>query len=338
MNKALISGYFGFGNIGDETIKIVLRKELSSLNVYPQFLVKEVKEAGEIKRDNLWDIIRGVVTSNFVISGGGGLLQDRTSSRSLYYYLSILILAKIFKKKAFIIGQGIGPINRNINRILTKITLNKCDLISVRDGASKKLLEEIGVKKEIFVTQDLSFLYEIEFLKNDLSHTQYNILQVKGRENIDIEEMADIARLMHDKTKEEIVILPFFRDVDEPFAREIEKRTGFKVLVKDNVDEVLTIMNSAHIIVGMRYHSLLFSILLQKPVLPIFYDNKMRNLSKFFELDGIDIDKLNLPNFSKAFDTLLKNEEEIKKRIKDKLPIAKAYARKNFDLIIKYIS
>ena len=51
-----------------------------------------------------------------LISGGGSLLQDVTSSKSLHYYLSIIRCAEFFHKKVFIYSRGIGPIDRPGNR------------------------------------------------------------------------------------------------------------------------------------------------------------------------------------------------------------------------------
>ena len=48
--------------------------------------------------------------SELIISGGGSLLQDVTSKRSLLYYLSIIGLGKLFGKKVMLFAQGIGPI------------------------------------------------------------------------------------------------------------------------------------------------------------------------------------------------------------------------------------
>jgi len=67
--------------------------------------------------------------------------------------------------------------------LLTRNTLNKTDLITVRDNESKLLLDQIGVKKEVFVTSDLAFLYEPAEAKIDpVFNFPYNILQLKGHE------------------------------------------------------------------------------------------------------------------------------------------------------------
>lgn len=92
--------------------------------------------------------------SELIISGGGSLLQDVTSKRSLLYYLSIIGLGKFLgKSNAF--AQGIGPIRAKWARKLTSLVCNEADLITVRDSESAAELIEMGVKPEkITVTAD----------------------------------------------------------------------------------------------------------------------------------------------------------------------------------------
>jgi len=86
---------------------------------------------------NVIEIVRALENSNAFISGGGGLLQDKTSLRSLIYYTTLINIAKSLKKKTIIFAQGIGPLNKNISKGIIKKTLNKVDLITVRDEESK---------------------------------------------------------------------------------------------------------------------------------------------------------------------------------------------------------
>jgi polysaccharide pyruvyl transferase CsaB len=334
--KAVISGYFGFGNLGDESIKAVLERELPKINIKPVFLTKSKSKENEIIRTNIFQIINEIKNSDILISGGGGLLQDKTSSRSLYYYLSLLKLPKIFRKYSTVFAQGVGPITKNVDRKILKSILDTVDLITVRDNESKELLKSIGVRKEIFVTQDLAFLYEPATQKEFNFDEPYNILQIKGNEKIDLEEVADIARFMHYRTEYETILVPFYKNIDLDVAKRIEEKTKFKVVVPEDIDEVFAIFRGAKFIVGMRYHSVVFSLLLKKPILPIFYDDKVRNISHLFEIEGIDIKDLKLSYFSRAFINLLqKNDFEAK--IEDKLTTAKKDAKRNFELLLQLL-
>ena len=63
-----------------------------------------------VRRMSLPDIFRAVGWCDLLLSGGGSLLQDATSGRSILYYLFILGLAQLLGRQTFIYSQGIGPI------------------------------------------------------------------------------------------------------------------------------------------------------------------------------------------------------------------------------------
>ena len=57
-------------------------------------------------------LIRALREADGLISGGGSLLQDATSSKTIPYYLAVLKIAQWLGKPTFIYSQGIGPVSR----------------------------------------------------------------------------------------------------------------------------------------------------------------------------------------------------------------------------------
>ena len=163
MYNILISGYYGFNNIGDESILRTvidnLREKLPDVDitVLSQSPAQTSEKYGvkAARRMSLWDILRSVWRCDLLLSGGGSLLQDATSGRSILYYLFILRLAQLLHKQTFIYSQGIGPISAPRNRRLTASVLRRADGIVVRDARSRDLLLEIGVPARlVHVTAD----------------------------------------------------------------------------------------------------------------------------------------------------------------------------------------
>ena len=101
MYNILISGYYGFNNIGDESILRTvidnLREKLPQVDitVLSQSPAQTAEKYGvkAAARMNPWAILRSVRRCDMLLSGGGSLLQDATSGRSILYYLFILRLA-----------------------------------------------------------------------------------------------------------------------------------------------------------------------------------------------------------------------------------------------------
>ena len=156
MVNILISGYYGFDNIGDESILRTLVSSLRehipdcSLTVLSHNPASTREKYGveAVDRMSPMAILRAVKKCDMLISGGGSLLQDVTSSKSLHYYLSIIRCAEFFHKKVFIYSQGIGPIDRPGNRRAAAAALKRADGIVVRDERSAALLEEIGIARD----------------------------------------------------------------------------------------------------------------------------------------------------------------------------------------------
>ena len=95
MVNILISGYYGFDNIGDESILRTLVSSLRehipdcSLTVLSHNPTSTREKYGveAVDRMSPVAILRAVKKCDMLISGGGSLLQDVTSSKSLHYYL-----------------------------------------------------------------------------------------------------------------------------------------------------------------------------------------------------------------------------------------------------------
>jgi glycosyltransferase involved in cell wall biosynthesis len=162
----LMSGYFGFDNSGDDAILTAIVKDI--LDFRPDARVKVLSKdpnktenlcnVSAANRFKIRDVMRSLKSTDILVSGGGSLLQDVTSTRSLLYYLALMKLAFFYKKPVMVYANGIGPVNKPFNRRLVKRVLNKVDFITLRDEDSRKCLEEMGVKnKNIQVTADPVF-------------------------------------------------------------------------------------------------------------------------------------------------------------------------------------
>ena len=162
MIDILISGFYGFSNSGDEAVlqSIV---ELLKTNK-PEITIGALTQNGKniyvkgiqpVNRTSLFQIMRIMRKSKLFISGGGSLIQDVTSSRSLYYYLGLILLAKWMGTSVMLYANGIGPVNGSFNRWLSRHIVNKADLITLRETDSLHELKAMGITKPpCYVTAD----------------------------------------------------------------------------------------------------------------------------------------------------------------------------------------
>lgn len=160
VQRIVLSGYYGFDNSGDEAVlqAILLALEEQGreqgIRVEPIVLSANPARTSElygvqaVPRMKLGAVRAALRESHGLISGGGSLLQDATSPRTIPYYLLILKLAQWLGKPTFIYSQGIGPVHRRLFYGPIRRTIAKCAYISVRDEESAQLLGRMGVAHE----------------------------------------------------------------------------------------------------------------------------------------------------------------------------------------------
>jgi polysaccharide pyruvyl transferase CsaB len=145
--RLLISGYYGAGNLGDEAVLAGLLGALAATDVTP--VVASLDPAATTSAHAVAAVHRyhglpmALWRADAVVSGGGGLLQDVTSARSLGYYLGVLRLARALGKPVAVFGQSLGPLSPaggvRVRRALAGVPLG------LRDAPSLALAARLGL-------------------------------------------------------------------------------------------------------------------------------------------------------------------------------------------------
>src|SRR3989338_6073330 len=139
--KLLLSCYYCFSNVGDDAVLQAIvaglkavdsAADISVLSSAPS-LTAEINQVKAIPRYRSFSVLAALARTDVLISGGGTLFQNVTSNFSLLYYLGLILIAKLFRKKTMVFGQGFGPVKGRFWRRLVAIVLNRVDLITLRD-------------------------------------------------------------------------------------------------------------------------------------------------------------------------------------------------------------
>jgi polysaccharide pyruvyl transferase CsaB len=150
----LACGAYGKDNLGDDAMLTVLRGAMAGAFPERRLTVLSRKPANTRRRFrvrtrhtfNLFGFWREARRCEVFFHGGGNLLQDETSSRSLWFYLLTLWLAKKCGCKVLMIGCGIGGLRKPGNRRLTARIVASCvDGIALREADSLQELESLGI-------------------------------------------------------------------------------------------------------------------------------------------------------------------------------------------------
>ena len=129
----LLSGYYGFGNAGDEAVLAAILQSILAQQASARFTVTSgnprqtvqcFNSAGTpvsaIPRQEPRALLRALRGCDAFISGGGSLLQDVTSLRNVVYYTALIRFAQVLRKPVMIYAQGVGPLRRPIAQRLAR--------------------------------------------------------------------------------------------------------------------------------------------------------------------------------------------------------------------------
>ena len=120
MTRYVVSGYIGFDNFGDEAIASVLTSNQKKIGAEKITLISsnppKTSKLYGVESTGMFGFVKPIKDSDVLISGGGSLLQDVTSLKSLVYYLGIIMTALFFRKKVIIYAQGFTPFRTKIGK------------------------------------------------------------------------------------------------------------------------------------------------------------------------------------------------------------------------------
>jgi polysaccharide pyruvyl transferase CsaB len=147
----LICGYYGEHNLGDDALLAVLLQQLPQgcrpvVTARDQQQVRRLFGVQTTDRTRLAAVLRALAGCDALVLGGGSLLQDATSLRSLIYYAVLMAAARLQGKPVVLWAQGLGPLRRRRSRALVRALLPQATAISWRDGASAALARSWGVE------------------------------------------------------------------------------------------------------------------------------------------------------------------------------------------------
>ena len=161
---AVICGAYGRGNAGDDAILEAILGEMRSIDPdMPVTVISKDPRATRlsyrvrsVSRVDLPGWLGAMRKAKLYINGGGSLIQDVTSRRSLWFYLMNIRAAKWAGCAVQMYGCGIGPVTRGNHRKLAAKVLNRnVDVITLREPDSLEELKSMGVDRpEIRLTAD----------------------------------------------------------------------------------------------------------------------------------------------------------------------------------------
>ena len=339
-DRIIISGYYGFKNSGDDALLSAIINDIKKYKSSPNITVLSAnpKETAEkykvhaINRLNAFKLIRYMKNTGLLISGGGTLIQDATSTKSLIYYLAVIKLALRNGVKVMLYSNGIGPLRSKNNIKRAEKVLNDVDIITLRDPQSKEVLESIGVTKPqtlisadpVFGIENFSPVRGREILDSFGIKSDTRLLGVSVRRtrntNPDFERaVAKMCDYASEKYGCMAVFMPMQTNKDEQISRNIMSRMQSKSVIIDkrlSVEDMISVSSALDACIGMRLHSLIYSAIGNVPLIGISYDPKIKSFMDYISQQlCADIASLDETMALKLVDDLFGDYDAIKQRL-----------------------
>jgi polysaccharide pyruvyl transferase CsaB len=304
--RALLSGYYGKGNGGDEALLATLLQMLPS-HVTPVVLSGNPEETSDrygVESHNrmaVLPVLQALRSCDAFIWGGGSLIQDVTSTISPFYYGGLMGLAQKMGLKTVAWAQGIGPLVGPQTRYLAKQNFTGCTKVSVRDRASAALLSDwqvphILAPDPVWALQAKPLPELADLPKPRIAVTLRNHPQLTP---VRLNNLAQALVSLQKSTQAFILLLPFQKSEDLPIAEAIQPQLQdvSQILCLEDPQILKGVFCGVEMAIGMRLHSLIMAASEGCRCFALSYDPKINRLMEDLAIPGWDL--ANIPDDAK---------------------------------------
>lgn len=361
MSDIIISGYYGLGNSGDEALLESIVSDLRSIN--PNLTITALSANASlthklygiktVNRFNPFAVLKEFCSAKLLLSGGGTLIQDATSTKSLVYYLGIIFMAKKMGLKVMVYANGMGPIkDKNIKKV-NKV-INEVDLITLRENVSMQEIERCNITKpKIVVTADPAFnLPPSEVQAADEILARYSVeksdkiiaVSVRNSKNLPQNFVDEMAKSLDNIAQKGYipVFIPMQLNADLGLSLEIAEKMKCPSRVIDcemKVSDMLSVIGRCDIVCGMRLHMLIFASVMNVPMAGIAYDPKIKGFMQYMNQNTyVELEGFNSEEFSKIANECIENSDKLKEKLASESIPLREKAKENAYLAVNLLN
>jgi len=312
-----------------------------------------------------WGRARRVLKGrDMLIMTGTGMLGD---SGNLflgmpYEIFKWVIAAKSRRVRVLFVSVGVEHVHQRLTRWFIKLSLALADYISFRDVRSQRLIEDAGSYKTSLVYPDLAFSLP-RIITRESAHRdrEYLIVGVGlfdycgrglGSESDALKYRAYIERMSRlisalSSRGHHVRILIGDIQFDNPVREDLRRSLRSMNFVYDqrgiyddpinNVSDLFSQIASTDLVIATRFHNVLFSILLDKPVISVSYNPKNDALMSEMGLAEycFRVNDFHVQEIMKKFDRLQREIVQIKPGMMKKVEAYRNDLDRQYELILE---
>jgi len=356
-----ISGSYGGMNLGDEAILEGILSQIratvpADITVFSRnpsdtmarHQVERAVSARSLTRSEVTPEIRQL---DLLVLGGGGILYDRDAAS----YLREVTVAHEVGVPVILYAISAGPLATQAARRSVREALNAPapTVLTVRDRLGYRLLEDVGVSREIHLTADPAFLLEPEELPvaaleaEGVDFTRPLVgfsVREPGPAAPDIRPdhyyalLANAADYIVERYDAEVLFVPMEKtDVQHSHAVVAHMNNAERAEIlrrKYSPRQILDLMGRFEFAVGMRLHFLIFAALRGTPFAALPYASKVSGLLEDLEMETPPLGSIGIGQLIARIDRSWDARADIRATIARRLPALRARAAQTNDLLL----
>lgn len=358
--RFLLSGYYGFGNVGDEALLAVIVERLRArwptcaVDVLSGDPAATARTYGvdATPRMDLGRVRAAVDRADVVLSGGGGLLQNVTSLRSLLYYAGVIRTGVRAGKPTMIFAQSIGPLDF-WGRAVVRAFCKGIAQATVRDERSRSLLAALLPGVPVERSADPVFLLEPSGKPLDLAAEGLGgggplvVVSVRKWQGADAtaRAMAAVVDRLAAVHGAQVAFLPLGGPPDAEVATTIIRRCASTpvLLPEYSLDHAAQVIGRASLVIGMRLHALVIAARLGIPFTALPYDPKVTGLLEDlrYPLEPLFVPARPLPEsdeLDRRVDDAWSRRDELAAHLVAVRPAIVELAERNFEILNELVT
>jgi len=275
-----------------------------------------------------------------IISGGGQLCELWGGPWAApYNVFKFCLLARLSRTPVIILNVGVSPLKYRLSRFFAKWAVRLSDYASFRDRESQVLLASLGVKSRTHVFPDLAYGLVLPEVKSE-EHSGRGKLVVglnpKGfcdprlwpRKDFSVysrylDKLTSFSSWLLSRgfalrifTNDPSTDGYAIEDLQERLraAGRHEKELIVATVPARTVSELIRQLMSFDFVVTSKFHGVVFSHMVAKPVIALSYQPKMDNLMRAVghERYCMDIEHFDVGWLKETFDLLVENSDNLK--------------------------
>ncbi len=290
-SRCTVAAWIGSDNLGDELVFTALRGQLETRGLVPVALsVAPARTSADHGADALRRRSALVRGTGAAVLGGGGLLQDETSTLNLDLHLMPVIAARARRAVVVGVGLGAGPLSTRAGRLRVRMALARVPL-AVRDEGSADVLEGLGLPRPV-VAADLTLSLppraidpqdRIVACLRPWTGERHRVPARFRRHTVDDGFVAGAARSLDElsaSTGLPVHLVAFDAPKDDPLHQRVAAQMAHTpTAARPSLAEVLDEVAASRLVVSMRYHGGMAAVLAGRPAVLVGYSAKVDSLA-----------------------------------------------------------